>query len=70
MMTDRERTIIMTYTRVCMLTGNKFQVFHEYVEDIMDRPVYIHELANKAIENEIKEKAKVDFITLCAGQKQ
>lgn len=68
-MTDREKAIVMAYTGVCMLSGDKFQIFHKYVEDIMGRPVYTHEMAIKAIDDEIKEKAKADFIALCAEQK-
>ena len=67
-MTDREKAIVMAYTGACMLTGDKFQIFHKYIEDLMGRPVYTHELAFKAIENEIKEKAKADFIKLCEDQ--
>ena len=67
-MTDREKVIVTAYTGACMLSGDKFRLFHEYVEDIMGRPVYIHELASKAVENEIKERSKADFITLCAEQ--
>lgn len=58
----------MAYTGVCMLSGDKFQIFHKYVEDIMGRPVYTHEMAIKAVDDEIKEKAKADFIALCAEQ--
>ena len=64
-MTDREKAIVMAYTGICMLTEDKFQIFHKYVEDIMGRPVYTHELADKDVQNEIKEKAKADFIALC-----
>ena len=67
-MTDRERAIVMAYTGVCMLSGDKFSIFHEYVESIMGRPVYTHEMAITAIADEIKEKAKADFIALCAEQ--
>jgi len=67
-MTDREKAIVMAYTGVCMLSGDKFQIFHKYVEDIMGRPVYTHEMAIKAVDDEIKEKAKADFIALCAEQ--
>lgn len=69
-MTDKEKAIVMAYTGACMLTGDKFQIFHEYVEDIMGRPVYTHELANKAVEDEIKEKAKDDFIALCEEESE
>ena len=62
-MTDREKAIVMAYTGVCMLTGDKFEIFHKYVEDIMGRPVMTHEIGILA--NVIKEKSKEDFITLC-----
>ena len=65
-MTDKEKAIVMAYTGTCMLTGDKFSIFHEYVEHIMGRPVCTHELAIKEIADEIKEKAKADFIALCA----
>lgn len=58
----------MAYTGVCMLSGDKFQIFHKYVENIMGRPVYTHEMAIKVVDDEIKEKAKADFIALCAEQ--
>lgn len=67
-MTDREKAIVMAYTGICMLTEDKFQIFHKYVEDIMGRPVYTHELAYRDVQDEIKEKAKADFIALCAEQ--
>lgn len=67
-MTDREKAIVMAYTGVCMLSGDKFKIFHEYVENIMARPVYTHEMAIEAVDDEIKEKAKADFIALCAEQ--
>ena len=63
-MTDREKAIIMAYTGICMLAGDKFRIFHEYVEDIMGRPVYTHEIGLLA--DTIKEKAEADFMALCA----
>jgi len=67
-MTDREKAIVMAYTGICMLSGDKFKIFHKYVENIMGRPVYTHEMAIKAVDDEIKEKSKADFIALCAEQ--
>lgn len=67
-MTDREKAIIMAYTGICMLTGDKLSVFYEYVESIMGRPIYTHEMAIKAVDDEIKEKARPDFIALCADE--
>lgn len=63
-MTKKEAAIIMAYTGVCMLTGNDFSIFHEYIENIMTRPVFIHELPY--IEEEIKKASFNDFIKICA----
>ena len=65
-MTDKEKAIVMAHTGICMLTGDKFQIFHKYVEDIMGRPIWIHDIG--FLENEIKEKSKDDFIALCADE--
>jgi len=65
-MTDREKAIVMAYTGVCMLTGDKFQIFHKYVEDIMGRPVMTHEIGRFA--DEIKDKSRADFIALCTDK--
>ena len=65
-MTDREKAIVMAYTGACMLTGDKFQIFHKYVEDIMGRSIWTHEMAQLA--DEIKEKSKDDFMSLCADE--
>lgn len=65
-MTDKEKAIVMAHTGICMLTGDKFQIFHKYVEDIMRRPIMTHEMGWLA--DSIKEKSKADFIALCAEQ--
>ena len=62
-MTDNEKAVVMAYTGVCMLAGEKFSIFHKYVEDIIGRPIMTHELP--WLEDTIKEKAKADFIALC-----
>lgn len=65
-MTDREKAIVMAHTGICMLTGDKFQIFHKYVEDIMGRPILTHEIGWLA--DAIKEKSKADFMALCADE--
>lgn len=64
-MTDREKAIVMAFTGACMLTGEKFDIFHKYIEDIMGRPVWTHELADGSVMKEIKERSRKDFIELC-----
>lgn len=65
-MTDREKAIVMAFTGICMLTGDKFQIFHKYVEDIMGRPIMTHEIG--FLEGAIKKKAEADFIALCEDE--
>ena len=48
-MTDKERAVIMAYTGIIMLTGDKFSIFHKYIEDILARPIWTHELANPSL---------------------
>lgn len=67
-MTDREKAIVMAYTGKCMLAGDKFRIFHKYVEDIMGRPVWTHELAIGSTADAIREKSKDDFIALCEDE--
>lgn len=65
-MTDREKAIVMAYTGVTMLKDDKLQIFHKYVEEIMGRPIWTHEMAQLA--DDIKEKSKADFMALCADE--
>ena len=62
-MTCRECAIVEAFTGNCMLTGDKTEHFYKYVEEIMGKPIYSHELP--AYEEEIKEKSRDDFINLC-----
>ena len=65
-MTDREKAIVMAHTGICTMTGDSFQIFHKYVEDIMGRPIMTHEMGLFA--DEIMEKSTADFIALCADE--
>lgn len=62
-MTYRECAIVSAYTGYAMLTGDKFGIFCKYVEEIMGEPMWTHEFATRP--EEIKEKAKPDFLRLC-----
>lgn len=65
-MTDRERAIVMAYTGVVMLCGDKLHVFYEYVSEKLGRPIWTHEFISQA--DTIKELSKEDFFGLCAGK--
>ena len=61
-MTKREGAIISAYTGV--LIGS-FSDLHEYVEEIMKRPVFTHEMGYEKISKKIKERSRPDFLKIC-----
>ena len=65
-MTDRERAIVMAYTGVVMLAGDKLGIYYDYVSEKIGRPVFTHELAHQ---DTIRDLAREDFLGLCAGGK-
>lgn len=64
-MTLQERLIVSAYTGVTMCD---FAILHEYLEKLLERPIYTHELADEKVVNEIREKVKPDFIALCGNE--
>ena len=60
-MTKREAAIVSAYTGV--LLGD-FDEMRRYINQIMGRSVYTHEMADGRVMQEIKRKAKNDFIDL------
>ena len=60
-MTRRESAIVGAFTGI--LCG-PFDALHEYIEEILERPVFTHEMGNKEIADEIKEKSKADFVAI------
>lgn len=64
-MTKQECAVVMAYTGIVMLTGDNLRIYYKYLNDIMGRPVYTHELAFKEIQEKIKEKSMDDFLKLC-----
>lgn len=63
-MTLRECAIVEAYTGICMCAGEKREEFYKYVDEIMGRPLWTHE--HYLLREEIKERAKPDFLRLCA----
>lgn len=56
-MTKREGAVISAYTMILMFKD--FSPVHEYIEEIIGRPVFTHEILS--LETEIKEKSKAEF---------
>lgn len=61
-MTKQERLIVSAYTGVLMCEPSEF---NRYVEQLLHRPVFTHELANADVWKEIKEKSRPAFLALC-----
>lgn len=62
-LTKEQAAIVGAYTG-CL--AGKFSDMHEYIEKVMGRPVFTHEMGDKRICEEIREKAKADFLSICA----
>lgn len=62
-LTNEQAAIIGAYTGI--LCG-PFGDMHAYIERIMGRPVWTHELGSKGCMDEVQKKAKADFLALCA----
>jgi len=63
-MTSREAAVLGAYTGVLM---GSFSDMHRYVEEILERPVMIHELGNEYVEAEIKAASRSDFFDICSN---
>lgn len=60
-MTKSEAAIVSAYTGILL---GEFTQLHEYIEKILNRPVWTHELASKEVMAQIKQASKADFISL------
>ena len=62
-MTKHELVVISAYTG--FLLCDDFGDMHEYIEQILGRPVWTHELADPKIIEEIREKARPELMRIC-----
>lgn len=62
-MTDYEKAVVMAYTGIAMLTGEKLDIYYQYLYKLFGRPVYSHEIP--LLDKNIKERAYKDFIQIC-----
>jgi len=67
-MTDREKAIVMAYTGYATLTGEKWSIFHAYVEELVGRPVWSHEFASPVFMKMLQELASDDFVRICEAE--
>ena len=60
-MTKREAAIVGAYTGVVV---GSFDDIQKYIEELVGRPVWTHELASEQFFDEIHQLAKPDFMAL------
>lgn len=60
-LTEKQACIISAYTGVLCC---HFAPLHRFIEETLGRPVWTHELADEAVQNEIKEKTRDQFLAL------
>lgn len=65
-LTREQAAVIGAYTGV--LAGPVSDM-HDYIQRIMKRPVFTHELGNDAIAEEIRQKSASDFLAICHSTK-
>jgi hypothetical protein len=63
-LTPDQAAIVTAYTGI--LSG-AFSEFHKYAERLAGRPVYTHELADKEVWAQLKERSKPDFLAIVAN---
>lgn len=61
-MTEKEKIIVSAYTGYLMYF---VKIAHQYIEQKLGRPVYTHELSSLNVQNEIMNKVRDDFLSLC-----
>ena len=59
-MTKREKVVVSAYTGVLLCD---FADLHEYIEEIMGRPVWTHELP--MLTEEIKKRSRKELFEIC-----
>lgn len=60
-MTLHEKVVLSAYTGILMCDMSEV---HQYIKKLLGRPVWTHELASEALWEQIKGKAKPDFLKI------
>lgn len=67
-MTNREKVVMMAYTGICTLTGDKLDLYYRYLEELFGRPVFSHEIPS--LMEEIQKRSKPEFIEICQEEEE
>lgn len=60
-MTYQEAIVVSAYTGYLMCN---FSDMHEYIEKVMGRPVWTHEMADKRIMAQVRQATRPDFMAI------
>lgn len=63
-MNKREAVVISAYTGTLLC---EFKDLHEYIEAVLGRSVFTHELGNKELVELIKFKSEEEFLEICSS---
>lgn len=61
-MTKKESLIISAYTG--FMVCKQFSDMHQFIEEVLERPVFTHELGDTTVLKEIQDKLKPQLIEL------
>jgi hypothetical protein len=62
-LTKEQAVIITAYTGIgCCQFGD----FHEYAEKLLGQPIWTHMFSNEKVWEDLKEKSKESFLSICA----
>lgn len=64
-LTRQQAAVIGAYTGIAC---GPFGDIHEYIEKVLGRPVWTHELASRDMWDKIKTATNADFMDLCAEE--
>lgn len=61
-LTKEQAVIVSAFSGTCCA---EFSDVHQKIEQLLGRPVWTHELADKAVWAQVKEAVKDEFISIC-----
>lgn len=64
-MTLDEKIIVSAYTGYLMCD---FSLVHAYIEKVMGRPIWTHEMTDKTFAEELCRRIKTEFLKICSDE--
>ena len=64
-LTKEQAAVIGAYTG---FSCGPFSDVHKKIEDVLERPVFTHELASFHLWKQVREKMRDEFMSICYGE--